>query len=117
MRTLVRLMATAAVAATAVAMTVVPAAAPAMADPPSGTTVHNYDLVGVGSDTIESVLDQLSHDYNGAQVAGHHADSATNPYLYSWDATNPSTGAIGDMITLKKGCAPFARPDGSGAGI
>ena len=26
----------------------------------------------------------------------------------SWDATNPSTQAIGDSVSLKKGCAAFA---------
>jgi ABC-type phosphate transport system substrate-binding protein len=117
MRTLVRLMGVAAAAATVTAMAVVPAAAPALADPPSGTTVHNYDLTGIGADTTQSVFDQFSKDYNAAQSTGHKADSATNPYLYSWDATNPSTGAIGDSIVLKKGCAAVARPDGSSAGI
>jgi len=107
MRTLIKLMTVAAAAATVTAMAVVPAA---MADPPSGTTPRVQDIVGVGSDTIEAVLDQFSVAYN-MTVKG------SAPKLYSWDATNPVTGAIGDSITLKKGCKAFARPDGSGAGI
>ena len=114
MRRFVRLMAGAVAAASVAALTMAPSA---MADPPSGKTVHNYDLTGIGADTTQSVFDQFSRDYNAAQTTGHKADSATNPYLYSWDATNPSTGAIGDSIKLKKGCTAVARPDGSSAGI
>ncbi len=115
MRTFIKLMAGAATAASVTAMVL--ASGPAMADPPAHTTVHNFDVVGVGSDTIQAVLDQFSVDYNAAQVAAKHKDSATNPFLYSWDATNPSTGAIGDNITLKQNCTKLPRPDGSGAGI
>ena len=67
--------------------------------------------VGVGSDTIQNVLDQFSADYN----ATLKCSSATR--LYSWDATNPNTGAIGDTIAEKSGCSSIARPDGSSAGI
>jgi ABC-type phosphate transport system substrate-binding protein len=85
------------------------AIAPAMADPPSGTTPKPADVVGVGSDTIQNVLDQFSHDYN----AKH-----SSPKLYSWDATNPKTGAIHDNIKLKKGCpSNTVRPDGSSEGV
>jgi ABC-type phosphate transport system substrate-binding protein len=65
--------------------------------------------VGVGSDTITPVTDQLSSDYN--------ATSPSGPLEYSWDAVNPITGQIGDSIPLKTGCTPIARPDGSSAGI
>jgi len=67
--------------------------------------------VGVGSDTIQNVLDQFSGDYNAT------VKSSTATHLYSWDATNPNTGAIGDTINEKSGCTPIARPDGSSAGI
>jgi len=67
--------------------------------------------VGVGSDTIQNVLDQFSADYN-ATLTG-----STATRLYSWDATNPNTGAIGDTIAEKSGCSSIARPDGSSAGI
>ncbi len=68
------------------------------------------DAVGVGSDTIQNVFDQFSADYNAKL-----SSSAT--HLYSWDATNPNTGAIGDTINEKSGCTAIARPDGSSAGI
>jgi ABC-type phosphate transport system substrate-binding protein len=107
MRTLMRLVAVAAAAATVTAMAVVPAA---MADPPSGVTPKPADIVGVGSDTTENVLDQFSVDFNKGL-------SASAPHLYSYNATNPVTGAIGDTIPLKSGCTGIARPDGSSAGI
>jgi ABC-type phosphate transport system substrate-binding protein len=66
--------------------------------------------VGVGSDTIQNVFDQFSGDYNANKAA-------TATHLYSWDATNPNNGAIGDSIAEKTGCSAIARPDGSSAGI
>ena len=65
-------------------------------------------VVGVGSNTIQGVMDQFSGDYNSAKAG---------QYLYSWDATNPITGAIGDSITTKNNCTAIPRPDGSSAGI
>jgi ABC-type phosphate transport system substrate-binding protein len=103
------------VAATAAAAIAAMAAGPALADPPTGVTPKPADITGVGSDTIEFVLDQLSHDFNTGL-------SSSKPHLYSWDATNPTTGAIGDTIVIKgtskdkKTCA-LARPDGSSQGI
>jgi ABC-type phosphate transport system substrate-binding protein len=84
-------------------------AGPAMADPPSGVTPRANDVVGVGSDTTQFVVDQLSNDYNAA-----HAGA--NRLLYSWDAVPQ-----GQTITTKSGgvggdCT-FIRPTGSGAGI
>jgi ABC-type phosphate transport system substrate-binding protein len=84
-------------------------AGPAMADPPSGVTPRASDVVGVGSDTTQFVLDQLSHDYNST-----HSTATTK--LYSWDAVPQ-----GQTITTKKGgvngdCT-MVRPTGSGAGI
>lgn len=78
---------------------------------PAGTTVpREGDVVGVGADTDEFLLDQFSHDYNASHSGSAHL-------LYSWDATNPSTGAIGDSIKLKAKCSKIPRPDGSSAGI
>jgi ABC-type phosphate transport system substrate-binding protein len=68
------------------------------------------DAVGVGSDTITPVTDQLAQGYNGTIVS-------TAPHEYSWDAVNPITGAIGDSIPIKADCSPIPRPDGSSAGI
>jgi ABC-type phosphate transport system substrate-binding protein len=102
------------IAATAAATIAAMAAGPALADPPSGTTPKPADIVGVGSDTIQFVFDQFSHDYNASSHSGGN--------LYSWDATNPSTGAIGDTVVLKgtssdhTTCA-LARPNGSSGGI
>ena len=84
------------------------AAGPALADPPAKTVPEATDIVGVGSDTTQYLLDQLSADYDQAAPASK---------LYSWDAVNPVTGAAGDNIVTKKGCAAIPRPDGSNQGI
>jgi ABC-type phosphate transport system substrate-binding protein len=79
----------------------------AMADPSSPPS--ETSIVAVGSDTIEFQSDQAATDYD--------ATSPTNAF-YSWDAVNPSTGAIGDTIDTKNDAkCDIARPDGSGAGI
>jgi ABC-type phosphate transport system substrate-binding protein len=78
----------------------------AVADPAAGVTPAAQDIVGVGSDTIQSVLNQFSTDYNASLGAG-----STAPHLYSWDATGTSP------ITTKTGATSIARPNGSGAGI
>jgi ABC-type phosphate transport system substrate-binding protein len=101
-----------AVTATALAM------APAMADPVNAhlhrVTPKAFDAVGVGSDTIESVLDQLSVAYNSA----HKVHNSTHPWIYSWDATPPSDPLnLTSKIVPKAGCAKILRPDGSSAGI
>jgi ABC-type phosphate transport system substrate-binding protein len=90
--------------------TVIALAGPAWADPPGGVKPKPADVVGVGSDTIQNVMDQFSHDFNATA-------KSTAPHLYSWDATNPKTGAIGDPISTKSGCKAIPRPDGSSAGI
>jgi ABC-type phosphate transport system substrate-binding protein len=94
----------------AVLVLVAVSAGPALADPPSGVTPRSSDVVGVGSDTIQYLLDQFSYDYNKAHPGA-------SSLLYSWDDTNPVTGKAGDMIETKAGCAAIARPDGSSAGI
>jgi len=104
MRTLKKLLVIGATAATATAMAV----GPALADPPSGVTPKETDVVGVGSDTIQFLLDQFSFDYNKSH--------STGAKLYSWDALNPKTG-LTDNIKLKSGCAAIPRPNGSSAGI
>lgn len=106
MRMLSKVLAGTAAAAAMVAMT----AGPALADPPSGTTPGHTAAVGVGSNTIQYVLDQLAYNYD-------HANPNATSKLYSWDAVNPDTLAIGDNIVTKKGCAAIARPNGSGAGV
>jgi ABC-type phosphate transport system substrate-binding protein len=74
----------------------------ASADPTA--TPATTDIVAVGSDTIQSLFDQFSTDYN--------ATSPTHK-LYSYEATGSST------ITTKNNDAncTITRPNGSGAGI
>jgi hypothetical protein len=50
-------------------------------------------------------------------IAAHY--NATNPAhkLASFDSVNPATGATGDPIFTKNGCAAIPRPNGSSAGI
>jgi ABC-type phosphate transport system substrate-binding protein len=71
------------------------------------------DFVGVGSDTIQNVMDQFSADFNVSHSTGK---------LYSFDALNPITGAMGDTIVTKHTSTDSTtcsqpRPDGSSAGI
>ena len=98
------------VGVTAAAAITALAATPALADPPAGKTPRPTDVVGVGSDTIQNVMDQLSVAYNATHATGK---------LYSFDATNPTNGAMGDPIQLKSGSSTcnLPRPDGSSAGI
>src|SRR5216683_776233 len=108
MRTLKKLLAAAAVVASATAMAV----GPALADPINGSgnpvTPKETDVVGVGSDTLEFLMDQLSFDYNKSH--------STGAKLYSWDALSPKTGLTATIKT-KAGCTAIPRPDGSSAGI
>jgi len=97
-------------AATAAAVITVTTAAPALADPPPGVTPKPADVVGVGSDTMQNVFDQFSHDYNATHSTGQ---------LFSFDVTNPATGAARDRIQLKSGSANcnIPRPHSSSAGV
>jgi ABC-type phosphate transport system substrate-binding protein len=76
----------------------------AQADPAAGVVPATTDLVGVGSDTTQGVLNTLTDHYNTKSPAP--ADKA-----YSWDATGSAT------ITPKSGAATITRPNGSSAGI
>jgi ABC-type phosphate transport system substrate-binding protein len=76
----------------------------ALADPPAGVIPNPGDVVGVGAPATANMFDQFSY-YPGP------------PNLYSFDAVNPVTGAIGDTIITKSGCTGIPRPDGSSAGI
>lgn len=113
MRMLSKVIAGAAVLATAVTM----AAGPALADPVNSklkpVVPKVFDVVGTGSDTTMFVLDQLSINYNSA----HKTHNKTHPWVYSWDAVNPKTQASGDLISTKTGCKKIARPFGSSAGV
>jgi ABC-type phosphate transport system substrate-binding protein len=104
MRRLTKFLAITAAMGTTLALT----AGPAFADPPAGTTPADTAIVGTGSDTTQYLMDQISSNYDKTSPA--------NP-LYSWDAVNPDTLAIGDTIVPKVNCAGIPRPDGSSAGI
>ncbi|WP_052708863.1 MULTISPECIES: substrate-binding domain-containing protein [unclassified Streptomyces] len=100
-KTAAKLLAAAAIA-TSVATV---AAGTAVADPASLPAAQ--DIVGVGSDTTQAVLNQFSTDYNAFLGA-----SSTLPRLYSWDATGTSP-----IVTKTGATTPFNRPNGSSAGI
>jgi ABC-type phosphate transport system substrate-binding protein len=102
-----------AAAATLVAGTVTTASA-APNDPPKGVTPAAYDIVGVGSNTTEYVMDQITTMYN-TTVKVHNP---SHPKIYSWDALPEGVNVPGNYkITPKAGCKTIARPDGSGAGV
>ncbi len=80
----------------------------ALADPPLGGLPAVQDVVGVGADTDQYLLDQFSADYNA--YLGSNGGNAS-PHLYSWDSTGfPS-------ITPKTGATKITRPSGSNDGI
>ena len=68
------------------------------------------DVVGVGSGGSSNVFDQLSYDYNKIVKPGAS-------HLHSWDATNPVTGMIHDVIVAKDGCPKAPRPADSSEAI
>jgi len=105
MRMLGKLITGAAVVATVTTLT----AGVALADPPSGTTPKATDIVGVGSNTTENMLDQMTLNYDSSHKTGTH--------IYSFDALQNAALAAGSNITEKKGCAKTPRPNGSSAGI
>jgi ABC-type phosphate transport system substrate-binding protein len=117
MRKLTKLYAGAASVAAAAAL-VAGMATTASADPigPNGKSVvpASFDVVGVGSNTTENVLDQISVDFNKT-VKVHNAN---HPFFYSWDAVAPgTTSTTPTKIVPKAGCPVIVRPNGSTAGL
>jgi hypothetical protein len=105
-------------------------AAPAMAEPinpHNGKTVtpNAWDVVGVGSESISFITDQMTYNYDCYGTAKKQTgkcttkkDSPANPYIYSWDAVPPSNlNDTTQMIKTKAGCKKNLRPNGSSAGI
>ncbi|HEX4087106.1 MAG TPA: substrate-binding domain-containing protein [Trebonia sp.] len=116
MRKLSRLIAGAASVAAAAALVAgtVTVANAAPNDPPKGVTPAAYDIVGVGSNTTEYVMDAFSVAYNKT-VKTHNKN---NPKLYSYDALPLGVNVPGNYnIKPKAGCSVIARPDGSSAGV
>jgi ABC-type phosphate transport system substrate-binding protein len=109
--------ATMATAAALVAGSVMTASADPLGPTGKPVTPAPFDIVGVGSNTTQYVLDQISVDYNKTIPASKH--NAAHPYFYSWDAIKPGTdGTQQTFITPKQGCSnKTVRPNGSGAGV
>jgi len=104
--------------------------APAMAEPinpHNGKTVtpNAWDIVGIGSESISFITDQLTYNYDCYGTAKKQSgkcttkkDSPAHPYIYSWDAVPP--GNLNDTTSIikpKVGCKKNLRPDGSSDGI
>ncbi len=71
---------------------------------------------GVGSDTIQDVMNALSGNSNGINYTPVQSSSASgNRQLISWDAVPPA-GVTDACITPKVGGPSFTRPNGSGKG-
>ncbi|MCH5672481.1 Ig-like domain repeat protein [Streptomyces gilvus] len=106
---------TAALVAAAVVAGGLALASPAYADPtPAGTF---RQLVGVGSDTTQDVLNALAGDtVAGQSYAATAVKSAGGAGLASYDAIEPGTGSTTSDITTRSGGPSFLRPNGSGKG-
>ncbi|WP_105972837.1 Ig-like domain repeat protein [Streptomyces geranii] len=100
---------TAAMVAAAVVSGTLALASPASADPtPAGTF---RQLVGVGSDTTQDVLNALAGDtVNDKSYAGTAVKSTAGAGLASYDAIGSAT------IQTRSGGTAFTRPNGSGPG-
>ncbi|MGY5013129.1 Ig-like domain repeat protein [Streptomyces sp. 900105755] len=100
---------TAALVAAAVVAGGLALASPAYADPtPAGTF---RQLVGVGSDTTQDVMNALAGDtVNGTSYTSTAVKSSTGAGLASYDAIGSAT------IQTRSGGPSFTRPNGSGPG-
>lgn len=106
---------TAALVAAAVVAGGLALTSPAYADPtPAGTF---RQLVGVGSDTTQDVLNALAGDtVNGKSYTGTAVKAESGAKIASYDAIEPGTGSTTSKITTRSGGPSFLRPNGSGAG-
>lgn len=110
-----RMRSTAALVAASVVAGGLALSSPAYADPtPPGTF---RQLVGVGSDTTQDVLNALAGDtVNGKSYNATAVKSATGEGIASYDAIEPGTGSTTSTITTRSGGPAFLRPNGSGNG-
>jgi hypothetical protein len=102
------------VAVTSVAVAVLSAVGAGVAfanspDDPSGKLINGW-----GSNTTQDVYNGFTtgFTFNGTT----YTPSSFADTVGSWDATNPTTGAINDPVTPVAGGDTFERPDGSGDG-
>jgi ABC-type phosphate transport system substrate-binding protein len=77
---------------------------PALGDPPSGVRPRHTDIVGVGADVTQYVVDAFSTGYNK-----QHPKATTK--LYSFDSVGSTN------IVEKRGCGTRTRPTGTGNGL
>ncbi|MEU2621740.1 Ig-like domain repeat protein [Streptomyces sp. NPDC007157] len=109
-----RLRSQAAFVAAAVVAGGIALASPAVADPDASAF---RQLVGVGSDTTQDVLNALAGDtVNSTSYSATAVKSTNGARIASYDAIEPGTGATGTKITTRSGGTTFLRPNGSGAG-
>lgn len=126
MRVLSKLIAVAVGSATAAALVM----APAMADPikvTNGKAIapRSCDVVGGGSNTTESLTDQLSVNFNKSLLKKlPRGDSQSTScakqhkaFFYTWDALTNAAATSSPLVTFKQGCVKEQRPNGSSAGI
>lgn len=105
---------TAAMVAAAVVSGTLALAGPAAADPtPAGTF---RQLVGVGSDTTQDVLNALAGDTVNGKSYADTAVKAGAAGIASYDAIEPVTGSTASSIQTRTGGPVFVRPNGSGKG-
>ncbi|MFJ3778361.1 Ig-like domain repeat protein [Streptomyces sp. NPDC090075] len=89
-------------------------ATPAVADPDAGAF---RQLVGVGSDTTQDVLNALAGDtVNGTSYSGTAVKSTNGAGIASYDAIEPGTGSTTSTIKTRTDGPSFLRPNGSGNG-
>ena len=120
LRVTVRLVATFASTAMLMLGNVVTTSRPAGADP-----LFPQSYVGVGSDTIQDVMNALSGaaPYSAPGGTGkvnfytpiHSSQTTGSKTITSWDAVDPGTGAAG-CLTPKIGFPQIDRPNGSAQG-
>ncbi|WP_405880139.1 Ig-like domain repeat protein [Streptomyces sp. NBC_01136] len=107
-----RMRLTAAMVAAAAVSGTLALASPASADPtPAGTF---RQLVGVGSDTTQDVLNALAGDTVNGKSYADTAVKAGDAGIASYDAFVP--GAATSTIQTRSGGPTFLRPNGSGPG-
>ncbi|MEU9455971.1 Ig-like domain repeat protein [Streptomyces sp. NPDC048277] len=89
-------------------------ATPAVADPDAGAF---RQLVGVGSDTTQDVLNALAGDtVNGTSYSATAVKSTNGAGIASYDAIEPGTGSTSSSIKTRTDGPSFLRPNGSGNG-
>ena len=106
--------AAAALSATIAATGLALSAPAAYADPTPAGTFRTF--AGVGSDTIQDVMNALAGDTVNGKSYAATAATADGTRIASYDAVQPVTGSTTSTIQTRKGGPVFPRPNGSGQG-